>query len=100
MATFGTLGTLVVIYTGFMNVPPLLPVMVVFVGFMASTGFRNVAFNTLTSRIPRPAERARFMSLQSAVQHAAEGGTADWGSERVPHGKGGQRLFVRGDGRC
>ena len=34
-------------------------------------GFRNVAYNTLTSRVPRSEERARFMSFQSAVQHIA-----------------------------
>ena len=33
--------------------------------------FRNVAYNTLTSRVPLPAERARFTSMQSAVQHLA-----------------------------
>jgi len=52
-------------------VPPPIPVALVFIGFMASTGFRNVALNTLTSRVPLPVERARFMSIQSAAQHAA-----------------------------
>jgi hypothetical protein len=33
--------------------------------------FRNVAYNALTTKVPGPAERARFMSIQSAVQHAA-----------------------------
>jgi predicted MFS family arabinose efflux permease len=48
---------------------PTLPVMAVFVSFMIGGSFRGVAFNTLSSRVPLPAERARFMSLQSAVQH-------------------------------
>ena len=57
--------------TRFVAVPPWFPVLAIFIGFMGTSGFRNVAFNTLTSKVPRPAERARFMSIQSAVQHAA-----------------------------
>jgi hypothetical protein len=34
-------------------------------------GFRNVAYNTLASKVPEPTVRARFMSFQSAVQHLA-----------------------------
>lgn len=71
VATAGTLATALVIWAGFVRVPPPVPVLAIFVGFMACTGLRNVAFNTLTSRVPRPAERARFMSIQSATQHAA-----------------------------
>jgi predicted MFS family arabinose efflux permease len=41
------------------------------VGFMLALGLRNVAYNTLASKVPAPAERARFQSLQSAVGHAA-----------------------------
>ncbi len=46
-------------------------VLLVFVGFMFSSAFRNVSYNTLTTRVPGPRERARFMSLQSSVQHAS-----------------------------
>jgi hypothetical protein len=41
--------------------------------FLFANGLRNVAYNTLTSKVPAPAIRARFQSLQSAVQHAAAG---------------------------
>lgn len=71
VATFGSLATMAVIWAGFVRVPPPVPVLLVFVGFMAATGFRNVAYSTLTSRVPRASERARFMSIQSAAQHAA-----------------------------
>lgn len=67
----GTITLALVVYAGFVAVPPWLPVLAVFIGFMGTSGFRNVAYNTLTSKVPRPAERARFMSIQSAVQHAA-----------------------------
>lgn len=42
-----------------------------FGGFMLAQGFRNVSYNTLTTKVPDPARRATFQSLQSAVQHAA-----------------------------
>ncbi len=54
-----------------MLVPPIFPVIGIFIVFMLAMGFRNVAYNTLTSKVPRSDERARFMSIQSAVQHAA-----------------------------
>jgi Na+/melibiose symporter-like transporter len=38
---------------------------------MMAMAFRNVPYNTLTTRVPGPSERARFQSLQSAVQHGA-----------------------------
>jgi predicted MFS family arabinose efflux permease len=70
----GTLGSgllMVVLYLGFLTFPPLLPPMVIFVAFMFAMSFRNISYNTLTSMVPRAAERARFMSIQSSVQHAA-----------------------------
>jgi predicted MFS family arabinose efflux permease len=89
VAAAGTLATALVIWAGFVRVPPPVPVLAIFVGFMACTGLRNVAFNTLTSRVPRPAERARFMSIQSAAQHAASAFGAVLSS---------QVLFERADG--
>jgi MFS family permease len=43
----------------------------VFVAFMTGMSFRNVAYNTLTSKVPSPDQRARFNSLQSSVGHLA-----------------------------
>lgn len=71
VGTLSTLLVMAVIALGYMREPPYLPVLVVFVLFMCATGFRNVAFNTLLSKVPSPVERARFMSIQSAVQHFA-----------------------------
>jgi predicted MFS family arabinose efflux permease len=59
------------IYAGFAVLPPLLPAAAMFMLFMFSMGMRNVAYNTLTSKVPRPQERAQFLSMQSAVQHLA-----------------------------
>lgn len=60
-----------VIFEGFVRSPPWIPVVLVFILWMGAMGFRNVAMQTVTSRVPSPRERARFMSLQSAVQHGA-----------------------------
>jgi predicted MFS family arabinose efflux permease len=46
-------------------------VLVTFVLFMMANGLRNVAYNTLTTKVPPPELRARFQSLQSGVQHGA-----------------------------
>jgi predicted MFS family arabinose efflux permease len=71
VGTGGTVALAAVTYIYFIAFPPWLPVAVPFVLFMISMGFRNVAYNTLTSKVPASAERARFMSIQSAVQHLA-----------------------------
>jgi predicted MFS family arabinose efflux permease len=55
----------------FVSPPPGLPVIAVFTGFMVAMALRNVSHNTLTSKVPAADERARFMSIQSAVQHLA-----------------------------
>jgi hypothetical protein len=39
-------------------------------------GARGVAYNAITSMVPRPHERASFQSVQSAVQHAASSAAA------------------------
>ena len=69
--TAGSLLLAVTILGGFVLQPPPVPVIGIFVPFMLAMSFRNVAYNTLTSKVPRPDERARFMSIQSSVQHTA-----------------------------
>ena len=49
----------------------LLPITIVFVGFLISVSSRNVCVNATCSRVAAPSERARYQSLQSAVQHMA-----------------------------
>ena len=69
VSAIGTALLAVVLFGGFIREEQIFPVIVVFVGFMVSMSFRGVAFQTLSSRVPDPSERAGFMSLQSAVQH-------------------------------
>lgn len=73
-APVGALGTLlltIVILLGFAVEPPVIPVVAIFMGFMFAMSLRNLSYNTLTTKVPEPAERAAFMSVQSAVQHLA-----------------------------
>ena len=65
----GALSFITVIYFGFIAYSAVIPVIVIFVGFMLASSLRNVPMNTLTTKVPSPRERARFMSIQSAVQH-------------------------------
>jgi predicted MFS family arabinose efflux permease len=59
------------VYLGFLLSEPPLPIILIFSMFMVSMSLRGVAFNTLSSQVPAPSERARFMSIQSSVQHLA-----------------------------
>lgn len=56
---------------GFVMSPPPLPPLAIFVGFMLANSLRAIAASSLSTRVPVAAERARFMSTQAAVQHAA-----------------------------
>ena len=58
------------------------PVLVTSTVFFIAMGARGVAFNTTTSKVPRPDERASFQSAQSAVQHAAAA-LAAFGSSKI-----------------
>lgn len=70
-AVVGSLASIIValvMYLGFVEFFAAMTVAGIFVGFMGSTAFRNIAFQALASRVPGPQDRARFMSIQSAVQ--------------------------------
>ncbi|MCX6127040.1 MAG: MFS transporter [Proteobacteria bacterium] len=70
----GSVGFLVGLVGGFIGNPPLFGAYTIFVVFMFFGTVRNISANTLSSKVPRPEERAGFMSLQSAVQHTATAG--------------------------
>jgi predicted MFS family arabinose efflux permease len=65
----GTALVVAVIGLAFLPERPLVPVLVMFIGFMLANSTRMVGLNALTTKVPAPRDRARFMSLQSAVQH-------------------------------
>ena len=67
---------------------------------MTANPTRIVALNALTSRVPAPEERARFMSMQSAVQHLASAlgaGASAWLlHERPDHSLDGMPTLALG----
>lgn len=67
----GTALAVVGIALLFMVPRPPLPIIVLFAMLMVSNATRMISLNALTSRVPAPSERARYMSAQSAVQHIA-----------------------------
>jgi predicted MFS family arabinose efflux permease len=71
MSALGTVLFAGVLAAAFVYEWAALPVMLIYVVFMTSMSFRNVALSTLSTRVPLPHERARFLSLQSAAQHIA-----------------------------
>jgi len=71
IATVATVIFSVTIFVGFALDNPIMPVMLIFILFMSCSGIRGVSYNTLSSKVPPPNQRGRFMSLQSSVQHMA-----------------------------
>jgi predicted MFS family arabinose efflux permease len=71
IALFGTMLYATVLIVGIIYPVDEIPVIVVFIGFMISSSFRFVPMRALMSRVPGSAERARFLSVESAVDCAA-----------------------------
>lgn len=59
----------VVVLVAFAFPPRPPPALALFMAFMAVSAFRMVPVQALSSRVPAPAERARYMSASSVVQH-------------------------------
>ncbi len=70
--SIGTIFYILFLYDGFLH-PPLSPVMIIFVVFMGTSMVRNVSATTEASKLPKPHERAAFMSLLSGFQHIGNG---------------------------
>jgi predicted MFS family arabinose efflux permease len=80
VGTFGTVLVASVVWFAFAQDNAIgMPIPLLFVWFMMAMAFRNVPYNTLTTRVPGPTERARFQSIQSAVQHGASAIAAGMG---------------------
>ncbi|MBM4390217.1 MAG: MFS transporter [Deltaproteobacteria bacterium] len=71
-----TLGFVVLGGAWFVRSPPPAPVWVLFPLMMIVMSARNVAHQTQLSRVPPPASRAAFQSLNSAVKHLASAAAA------------------------
>jgi predicted MFS family arabinose efflux permease len=71
VATGATVLSSLAIAMLFFPARPPLPVLLLFPALMVANATRVVSLNALSSRVPAPSERARYMSAQSAVQHIA-----------------------------
>lgn len=71
LVVLGTALHAVALVSAFVYPVTWMPVLLVFTLYMLSGSVRMVPMQTLASRVPLPEQRARFMSAQSAVQHAA-----------------------------
>ncbi len=74
VGTTGAAMSVVIVYAFYFRqlvMPSAAVVYLCFVLFMLANGLRNVSYNTLTSKVVEPEVRARFQSLQSAVQHGS-----------------------------
>lgn len=94
VAAGATLLFLGVLGAAFLPAAPALPVVAVFVGFMLGNSTRNVSLSSLATRVPLPDERARFLSVQSAVQHLASAAGALLSTRLLSEGPGGRLVGV------
>jgi predicted MFS family arabinose efflux permease len=88
-------GTLVLtadLVAGFIAYRPFVPAVAIFVGLMLANSVRAVAVTSLSTRVPLPDERARFLSLQSAVQHGSSAVGALISTAFLTEGAGHQLL--------
>jgi predicted MFS family arabinose efflux permease len=92
VALAGTALFVAIVVLGFSSGRSLVPPIVVFVFMMSAQSTRNVASQTLTSRIPAPHERAGFQSLQSSVQHLGAAVGAAVGSVFLSTAPSGELL--------
>jgi predicted MFS family arabinose efflux permease len=79
-AALGTALFVLTLFVGFIRPLPFLPVLAIFAAFMVTSSFRFVAVQALSSRVPESSERARFLSVQSGVQHVASASGAMFAS--------------------
>lgn len=92
VGTAGTALAVATVFTAFYlhwSLVPPVAVVLGFVAFMLANGLRNVSYNTLTTRVPEPEVRARFQSLQSAVQHGSAATAAFLSSQLLTNVPGG-----------
>jgi predicted MFS family arabinose efflux permease len=71
LATLGTAVYVVTLFPSFITPAYGMSVLVLFCLVMGTASFRMIPMQALSTRVPGPQERARFMSAQSAVQHLA-----------------------------
>jgi len=92
MVILGTLFQVFALYFGFIRPALGMPILLIFTVYMLSGSVRMVPMQALATRVPRPEQRARFMSAQSAVQHLASALGAIGASALLSTDSGGKLL--------
>ena len=90
LTTAGATALYVVAVLAAFVLPPTASPLVLFVGFMVASSARMVPLQALSTRLPEPEQRARFMSAQSAVQHLGAAAGAFLGAgllRQLPDGR-------------
>lgn len=73
VSTLSTAVFVVVAFVGFIYYHHAIPVLLIFVCFMVAMTTRNICGQALFSKIPPPAYRGAYMSLQNAFVYATQG---------------------------
>jgi predicted MFS family arabinose efflux permease len=94
VAGVGAVLVVTMVYTMFVVTSFHVPVLLLSAGFFLAMGTRMVAYSTLTSKVPEPFERARFQSVQSAVQHAASAAAAFLSSQLLAEAPDHRLLHI------
>nr|WP_321258442.1 MFS transporter [uncultured Pseudodesulfovibrio sp.] len=90
----GTILLVLFLYDGFMHQPQS-SLLIVFIMFMGMVCFRNISATTEASKLPKPYERAAFMSLFSSMQHLGNGIGALLSSVILTTGPHGNLINMR-----
>jgi len=80
-----TLLFMAVVILGFIFYHHAIPVLLLFIGFMVASSSRNIAAQTLSSKVPAANERGGFMSLLSACTHLCSAAGAFLSSIMLSH---------------
>lgn len=94
----GAVAVFVAVVLSFLVLEAGVPVGLGFVLLLCSLQSRNVALRTLSTRVPRPAERGRFMSLFSSAQQLGSAGGALCSAALISTGADGRLLGMPGLG--
>jgi predicted MFS family arabinose efflux permease len=92
VATIGTVFFIGCLFVSFVRPQYSWSALALFVAFMGTSSFRFIPLQSLSSRVPPPAERARYMSAQSAVQHIASAAGALLASHMLTELPGGRLV--------
>jgi predicted MFS family arabinose efflux permease len=98
LVAVGTGIFLLVVWLAFVDPDPRFPITPLFVLFMTGMNFRMAPYQTLISKVPAANERARFMSLMSAIQHLSTSAGAVFSSVILSTGEDSQLVGMPGLG--